>query len=200
VGDLQRCGNRILLAHPERCAAFHRDPRMLGSLVANGVLTSITAGSLVGRFGGTTRRFALRLVQEELIHNVASDAHDLTGRAPGLRQELEQAGMGGLAQWLTEAIPDRSADGRSSVRAKLGHWRLSGTGVCAAGSDSGAGSGPASTPGGVQCPDAHAFANLHVAVASGPGDRGAGLRIGLQGTVDLGDDQPGASPRPAGQP
>jgi protein-tyrosine phosphatase len=105
VSELQQGGNRILLAHPERCPAFHRDPRILDSLVASGVLTSITAGSLVGRFGNTVRRFALKLMQEALVHNVASDAHDLAGRAPGMRGELEQAGFAPLAEWLTEAVP-----------------------------------------------------------------------------------------------
>ncbi len=105
VGDLKRRGNRILLAHPERCPAIHRDPRMLRSLVAGGVLTSITAGSLVGRFGSTVRRFAMRLVEEELVHNVASDAHDLDGRAPGIREELARAGLSELTEWLTEEVP-----------------------------------------------------------------------------------------------
>jgi len=109
--EVRRRGNRVLLAHPERCPAFHRDPRMLGSLVRSGVLTSITAGSLVGRFGGTVRRFALRLVQEELVHNVASDAHDLADRAPGIAAELEQAGLAPLQEWLTEAIPAAILDG-----------------------------------------------------------------------------------------
>ena len=35
--DLAEPGHRIVLAHPERCPAFHRDPRMLGSLVRGGV-------------------------------------------------------------------------------------------------------------------------------------------------------------------
>jgi protein-tyrosine phosphatase len=109
--EVRRRGNRVLLAHPERCPAFHRDPRMLGSLVRSGVLTSITAGSLVGRFGGTVRRFALRLVQEQLVHNVASDAHDLADRAPGIAAELEQAGLVPLQEWLTEAIPAAILDG-----------------------------------------------------------------------------------------
>jgi len=64
--DLQRQGHRILLAHPERCHAFHRDPGMLKSLVRAGVLTSITPGSLVGRFGGEVRRFALSLARGSL--------------------------------------------------------------------------------------------------------------------------------------
>lgn len=134
VGDLQRRGHRILLAHPERCPAIHRDPGVLHSLVTDGVLTSITAGSLAGRFGSTVRRFALRLVEEDLVHNVASDAHDLAGRAPGIREELEQAGLGELAEWLTEEVPAAILGGgpvparpvleRASARPTHRRWRL----------------------------------------------------------------------------
>lgn len=109
--DLQRRGHRVLLAHPERCPAFHREPRMLESLVDAGVLTSITAGSLVGRFGGEVRRFALELARDGMIHNVASDAHDLVRRQPGVAAELEQAGLGPLADWLTRAVPAAILDG-----------------------------------------------------------------------------------------
>jgi protein-tyrosine phosphatase len=103
--DLQGQGHRILLAHPERCQAFHRNPPMLGSLVRAGILTSITAGSLVGRFGDPVRRFALDLAREGMIHNVASDAHDLALRPPGIAAELEKAGLGPLTDWLTRAVP-----------------------------------------------------------------------------------------------
>jgi protein-tyrosine phosphatase len=105
VLSLHGRGHRILLAHPERCPAFHRDPRMLGTLVDAGVLTSITAGSLAGRFGGRVRRFALDLAYEGMVHNVASDAHDHVKRPPSIRAELEQAGFGGLTEWLTQAVP-----------------------------------------------------------------------------------------------
>jgi protein-tyrosine phosphatase len=109
--DLQRRGHQILLAHPERCPAFHRDPRMLGSLVRAGVLTSITAGSLVGRFGDPVRRFALGLAQDDMIHNVASDAHDDVKRPPGATAEIEQAGLGPLTEWLTQDVPAAILDG-----------------------------------------------------------------------------------------
>jgi protein-tyrosine phosphatase len=105
VQDLQDRGHRILIAHPERCPAFHRDPRLLGSLVRGGALTSVTAGSLVGRFGGVPRRFALKLVDEGMVHNVASDAHDLDARAPGLAAEIERAGLAPLREWLTQTVP-----------------------------------------------------------------------------------------------
>ncbi len=103
--DLQRRGHRILLAHPERCHAFHRDPEMLEMLVRSGVLTSVTAGSLAGQFGGDVRRFALGLARDGLIHNVASDAHDHVQRPPSIAAELERAGLAPLADWLTREVP-----------------------------------------------------------------------------------------------
>jgi protein-tyrosine phosphatase len=109
--DLQRRGHRIVLAHPERCPAFQRDPRLLHSLVGAGMLTSITAGALVGRFGGDVRRFAIALVRAGMAHNVASDAHDLHSRPPGVSAELDQAGLGPLADWLTRAVPEAILSG-----------------------------------------------------------------------------------------
>jgi protein-tyrosine phosphatase len=104
--ELQAGGQRVLLAHPERCAAFHSDPKMLTSLVRAGVLTSLTAGSLVGQFGERVRRFALELMREQLVHNVASDTHDVAKRPPSIADELERAGVPqALAGWLTEEVP-----------------------------------------------------------------------------------------------
>jgi protein-tyrosine phosphatase len=105
VTALQSAGHRVLLAHPERCPALHRDPQLLEALVKAGVLTSITAGSLVGRFGGEVRRFARRLMERKLVHNIASDAHDATKRPPGMAEELKQVGYAVLTGWLTEAVP-----------------------------------------------------------------------------------------------
>jgi protein-tyrosine phosphatase len=106
LSSLQRRGHRIVLAHPERCPAFQRDPDLLRLLVAGGVLTSITAGSLVGQFGGDVRRFALELVRDGMAHNVASDAHDRRARPPGTAAALERVGLGSLADWLTGAVPE----------------------------------------------------------------------------------------------
>lgn len=104
-------GHRIVLAHPERCPAFHRDPHALRALVQGGALTSITAGSLTGRFGGEVRRFALALLEQGLVHNVASDAHDVHHRPPSIAAELREAGAQELAQWLTEDVPQAILSG-----------------------------------------------------------------------------------------
>jgi protein-tyrosine phosphatase len=135
VFDLQRRGHRILLAHPERCPAFHREPHVLEALVSAGALTSITAGALAGRFGGEVRRFALRLVHDEMAHSVASDAHDHVRRPPTMKADLEAAELGPLADWLTETVPSAILDGheippRPSVaipvaeQAPRSRWRL----------------------------------------------------------------------------
>jgi protein-tyrosine phosphatase len=105
VMALQSAGHRVLLAHPERCPALHREPRIVESLVRGGVLTSVTAGSLAGRFGGQVRRFARHLLEQGLVHNVASDTHDATKRPPRLSADLEEAGFANLADWLTQAVP-----------------------------------------------------------------------------------------------
>jgi protein-tyrosine phosphatase len=105
VFELEEQGYRIVLAHPERCQGFHRDPEMLEELIRGGVLASITAGSLIGSFGERVRRFALGLVEAELVHNVASDAHDPEKRPPSIAAELERSGLGALAEWMTEAVP-----------------------------------------------------------------------------------------------
>jgi protein-tyrosine phosphatase len=101
---LQR-GVGVVIAHPERCPAFQGDPVLLRRLVSAGALTSITASSLVGRFGENVRRFALQLAREGIIHNVASDAHDCVRRPPGIAGELEQAGLAPLEGWLTSSVP-----------------------------------------------------------------------------------------------
>ncbi len=116
--ELQRQGHRILLAHPERCPAFHRDPEMLTTIVRGGILTSITAGSLAGRFGAPPRRLALRLLREGLAHNVTSDAHDAVDRAPGMADEIEQAGLGPLSDWLTRAVPSAILAGEELIPAR----------------------------------------------------------------------------------
>ncbi len=103
--QLHAQGYRLLLAHPERCPALRRDPRMLESLVEEGVLTSVTAASLVGRFGSEVKRFARELMRAGLVHNVASDAHDERNRPPSVTAELEASGYGELGRWLTEEVP-----------------------------------------------------------------------------------------------
>jgi protein-tyrosine phosphatase len=105
VRGLQSRGHKILVAHPERCAGFHHDGRLLADLVENGAAAQVTAGSLAGGFGRTVQRLAVSMVRDGLINVVASDAHDPTRRGPGLAEPLEAAGFGTLVEWSCSAVP-----------------------------------------------------------------------------------------------
>ena len=109
-------GHRIVLAHPERSPLLHKDTELLRRLVGSGMLTSITAGSLLGQFGSTVKRFSLWMLEEDLVHNVASDAHDARRRPPGLKEalaaaEAELPGVAARADWMTRAVPRAVLDG-----------------------------------------------------------------------------------------
>ncbi len=73
-----------ILAHPERNADLARQPERLHRLVERGVLVQMTAGGLEGRFGRPAQRLAEHLLAADLVHVIASDAHDAEGRAPRL--------------------------------------------------------------------------------------------------------------------
>jgi protein-tyrosine phosphatase len=114
--SLQERGHRIVLAHPERSPALQRHPELLERFVADGMLSSITAGSLRGDFGSTVRRFTIDLVERDLVHNVASDTHDARHRRPGIADAFEVAeedlpGISERAQWLTVDVPRAILDG-----------------------------------------------------------------------------------------
>ena len=94
-----------VLAHPERCRAFHDDDELLGRLVEQGMLAQVTAGSIAGSYGSTVQRCAWRMLEQGLVHVVASDAHDAVRRPPLLREPLEEAGLGELVAHLCEAAP-----------------------------------------------------------------------------------------------
>lgn len=100
--DLQQRGFKIVIAHPERIAAFQRNIGIVEKLVRQGCLTSVTAGSLTGQFGGTVKRFTQDLFAQGLVHNLASDAHDSRHRSPALRPMLDRAvaELPELEQWL----------------------------------------------------------------------------------------------------
>jgi protein-tyrosine phosphatase len=102
---LQHRGHQLLLAHVERCPTFFSDPELLDRLTAHGMRASLTAGALVGRFGGTLERFANALVARGVISNVASDAHNCDRRPPGLEAALAHAGLAEQTSWLTQDVP-----------------------------------------------------------------------------------------------
>lgn len=94
-----------LLAHPERCYAFQEDPGLLARLVDSGMLTQISAASILGSFGSTVQRSAWWMLEQGLVHVVATDAHDAVRRPPILREPLEKSGLHAVIGTLCEDNP-----------------------------------------------------------------------------------------------
>lgn len=84
LGQLISTGMIPVITHPERNPVLHRSPDALHPWVDQGCLAQVTAQSLTGWFGGSTKQLAWRFVRSGHIHFVASDGHDIRNRPPRL--------------------------------------------------------------------------------------------------------------------
>lgn len=98
---------RGILAHPERSAGVQEPGGIerLERAILRGVRVQITAGSLSGRFGRSAQSTARSLVERELAHLLASDAHNIDRRPPRMSEGAAYAGSPELARWLTHDVP-----------------------------------------------------------------------------------------------
>ncbi|SHM59768.1 tyrosine-protein phosphatase [Gracilibacillus kekensis] len=78
--DLQLQEVKPIIVHPERNKEIMENPNILYDLVSNGALTQVTAASLAGKFGKKVKKLSLQLVEANLTHFIASDAHNITSR------------------------------------------------------------------------------------------------------------------------
>lgn len=104
-----------IITHPERNGLLHSRLDQLRSWVDNGALVQVTAGSLLGSFGRAAKSVAATLMNRNLVHFIASDAHDTRYRTPILRdayQYVERTWSLDLAQTLFTAAPQAVIDGQ----------------------------------------------------------------------------------------
>ncbi|MEQ2525830.1 tyrosine protein phosphatase [Robertmurraya yapensis] len=69
-----------ILAHPERNRVLRKHPEKIYNLVQMGVLVQVTAGSITGVHGRRLKNFSMHLLDHNLVHFVASDAHHFSRR------------------------------------------------------------------------------------------------------------------------
>lgn len=82
-------GYTPVIVHPERNAKFREDPNLLLPFIEMGVLTQLTAPSIVGVFGKEIKKTALQMMAHNLLHMVASDAHGVERRNFYLKEAYE---------------------------------------------------------------------------------------------------------------
>jgi protein-tyrosine phosphatase len=105
IFELRARGPTPILAHPERNAEVARNPERLEAAVRAGALVQLTAASLEGRLGTTSKRAADRLLKLHFADVVASDVHAPGMRDGGLTGAAKAVGDEGLARYLTEEAP-----------------------------------------------------------------------------------------------
>ena len=68
-------GYNPVLAHPERYAYVHNDPRILGELQHRGVLLQINANSIGGYYSKEVRKLVRKMIDDRIVNFVGSDCH-----------------------------------------------------------------------------------------------------------------------------
>jgi protein-tyrosine phosphatase len=91
IFDLLAAGYVPIITHPERLSWIETQYDMLHRLARSGVWMQLTGGSLLGKFGRRAAAWSERMLQEGIVHLLATDAHDTERRPPLLRAAVEAA-------------------------------------------------------------------------------------------------------------
>ena len=74
-----------VITHPERNRLLMKRVSDMVQWVRAGCLIQVTANSFTGRFGKSAEEAAHRLMRQNMVHFIASDAHDIEWRPPDMR-------------------------------------------------------------------------------------------------------------------
>ncbi len=81
---LQEVGMTPVITHPERNGLLRQRVDQIASWVEQGACVQVTAQSVLGEFGRRAAEFSRTLLNRQLVHFLASDAHDCEHRPPRL--------------------------------------------------------------------------------------------------------------------
>jgi len=95
-------GIRPIVTHPERNPLLQKDHERMVEWLRTGCLVQITAASLTGRFGKRAQALAWEMIEKNWVHFIATDAHNLEGRAPCM-----SAAFQAIAKRCGQATADR---------------------------------------------------------------------------------------------
>ena len=87
--DIQMNGLTPIIVHPERNSQIVEQPDKLFNLIEKGALSQITASSITGDLGKKIQKFSFRLIDANLTHFIATDAHNITSRPFNLAEAYD---------------------------------------------------------------------------------------------------------------
>ena len=86
VFNLMAAGIVPVITHPERLSWIETHYSVFTDLVKQGAWMQLTAGSLTGRFGKRPQYWSERMLDEGLVHILATDSHHCDKRPPLLAE------------------------------------------------------------------------------------------------------------------
>lgn len=89
VFDVMAAGFQPVLTHPERLTWIEDHYDVMARLAHAGVWMQITCASVTGRFGRRPQYWADRMIDEGLVHILATDAHNLRNRSPSMAKSRD---------------------------------------------------------------------------------------------------------------
>lgn len=92
VFEVMAAGYIPLITHPERLRWIEEQYDVMTQVARGGAWIQLTAGSITGRFGRRALYWSERMLDEGIVHIVATDAHNLRSRAPILSEAVEAVG------------------------------------------------------------------------------------------------------------
>lgn len=87
--EILRIGATPLIAHVERYHCVQYDSGYVYDWIQMGCATQMNKGSIMGRFGKRVQQVCIPLLNYELIHCMASDAHGASRRTPWMQDAYE---------------------------------------------------------------------------------------------------------------
>lgn len=86
VYELVSEGYNPILAHIERYACLNKHKEYIEELIQMGAYMQINTSAVLGKMGFSQKHFCKKVLQEHLIHFIASDAHSLQKRRPNMKE------------------------------------------------------------------------------------------------------------------
>lgn len=101
VKDLQMGGYLPVIAHLERYDNILGDVDFALELVEAGAYIQVNADSVIGELGGNRKRYIKKLIKNECVHFIGTDAHDASRRAPLMKK---------CAQYIEKKFGEETAE------------------------------------------------------------------------------------------
>lgn len=90
LNKLRNNDYKLILAHPERYSIIHKNFNLLYDLKELGVIFQSNYGSILGIYGGATKRTVKRMFKENLISLLGSDVHRENSIYPKIPKAIEK--------------------------------------------------------------------------------------------------------------